>query len=273
AAYATGRTPNPCAWCNARVKLPLLWAAAAADGCQALATGHYARLEPGRDGVRLAEGLDPRKSQAYFLARVEPALLERLRFPLGGLTKAQVREMAQAAGLFAAQRPESQDGCFLPPGGWDELMARHGALRPGPIEDGQGRLLGRHRGLHGFTIGQRRGLGVALGYPAYVLALDGPRAAVKVGPPEGLISFGLVGGGWLWHQPPEQCPDLSVRVRYAHRGVGCRVQRTRETYEVHFNAPQRAVAPGQLAVLFSRGVVVGSAWIERALERIDGKAP
>lgn len=272
AAYAAGRTPNPCAWCNARVKLPLLWAAAAADGCQALATGHYARLEPSPDGVHLAEGLDPAKSQAYFLARVEPALLARLRFPLGGLTKARVRELARAEGLLAAQRPESQDSCFLPPGGWDELMARHGASRPGPIEDGQGRLLGRHRGLHGFTIGQRRGLGVALGYPAYVLALDGQRAAVRVGPAEGLIASGLVGGRWLWRQPPEQCPDLLVRVRYAHRGVGCRVRRTRETYEVHFNAPQRAVAPGQLAVLFSRGVVVGSAWIERALERIDGRA-
>lgn len=272
AAYAAGRTPNPCAWCNARVKLPLLWAAAAADGCQALATGHYARLETSPDGVQLAEGLDPRKSQAYFLARVDAGLLERLRFPLGGLTKSRVRELARAEGLLAAQRPESQDGCFLPPGGWDELMAGHGALRPGPIEDDQGRLLGRHRGVHGFTIGQRRGLGVALGYPAYVLALDGQRAAVKVGSPEGLVSSGLVGGRWLWRQPPEQCPDLMVRVRYAHQGVGCRVVRTRDTCEVHFNAPQRAVAPGQLAVLFSRGVVVGSAWIERALERIDGRA-
>ncbi len=272
AAYAAGRTPNPCGWCNARVKLPLLWAAAADDGCQALATGHYARLETTPAGIGLAEGIDPVKSQAYFLARVAPGLLARLRFPLGGLTKSQVRGLAAAAGLAEAQRPESQDGCFLPPGGWDQLMALHGALRPGPIEDARGRELGRHRGLHGFTIGQRRGLGVALGYPAYVLALDGERAAVKVGPADGLWSRGLVGGRWLWHQPPEQCPDLVVRVRYAHRGVGCRVLRTRETCEVHFNLPQRAVAPGQLAVLFSRGVVVGSAWIESALERIDGRA-
>ncbi|MFH1058584.1 MAG: tRNA 2-thiouridine(34) synthase MnmA [Pseudomonadota bacterium] len=277
AAYAAGRTPNPCAWCNARVKLPLLLAAAAELGCQALATGHYARLVPGPEGgeggeggagvtgLCLAEGADPAKSQAYFLARVRPELLRRLRFPLGGLTKARVRELAAAAELMAAERPESQDGCFLPPGGWGELMTRAGAMRPGVIEDERGRVLARHRGLHGFTIGQRRGLGVALGHPAYVLALDGERAAVRVGPAEGLWASGLIAAAPIWRLPPAARPELRVRIRYAHQGVACRVEPGPEGVRVLFSAVQRAVAPGQLAVFTSRGLVAGSAWISQAI--------
>jgi len=270
AAYAAGRTPNPCAWCNARVKLPLLLAMAAELGCQALATGHYARLAPGPDGPILAEAADAAKSQAYFLARVRPELLGRLLFPLGELTKPQVRELAAGAGLIAAERPESQDGCFLPPGGWDELMRRHGAVRHGVIEDERGRVLARHRGVHGFTIGQRRGLGVALGRPAYVLALDGERAAVRVGHPEGLLAAGLLADSPIWRLPPEAWPELTVRIRYAHRGVACRVAQGPEAVRVVFETAQRAVAPGQLAVFSSRGLVAGSAWISQATAKTNG---
>lgn len=265
AAYASGRTPNPCAWCNARVKLPLLMAAARDLGCEALATGHYARLVPGPEGPCLAEAADAAKSQAYFLARVRPRPLAGLRFPLGELTKPRVRDLARAAGLLAAERPESQDGCFLPPGGWDELIERHGAARPGVIEDERGRVLARHRGLHGFTIGQRRGLGVALGSPAYVLALDGERAAVRVGPAEGLQARGLVGAAPIWHLPREDRPELKVRIRYAHRGVACRVEEGPDGVRAWFETAQRAVAPGQLAVFTSRGLVAGSAWITKAI--------
>lgn len=266
AAYSQGRTPNPCAWCNARVKLPVLLAAAAELGCQALATGHYARLAPTPAGLRLAEGADPAKSQAYFLARVRPEHLARLRFPLGGLTKPRVRELAAAAGLIAAQRPESQDGCFLPPGGWDELVERHGAMRPGVIEDERGRVIARHRGLHGFTIGQRRGLGIALGRPAYVLALDGDRAAVRVGSAQGLMASGLMGIAPLWHLPPAERTQLSVRIRYAHPGAACRVEDAAPGVRVVFNEAQRAVAPGQLAVFSRQGLVAGSAWITQAID-------
>ena len=265
AAYAAGLTPNPCAWCNARVKLPLLLAAADDLGCQALATGHYARLVAGPAGPCLAEAADAAKSQAYFLARVRPGILGRLRLPLGGLTKPRVRELAAAAGLLAAGRPDSQDACFLPPGGWDELMARHGVPRPGVIEDERGRVLARHRGLHRFTVGQRRGLGVALGSPAYVLALDGETAAVRVGPAAGLMASGLLGTAPAWHLPPAQRPELRVRIRYAHRGVACRVEEGPDGVRVLFSAAQRAVAPGQLAVFTSRGLVAGSAWIKQAI--------
>lgn len=267
--YASGLTPNPCALCNAAVKLPLLWAAAKARGCVALATGHYARLEGQGPAFRLKEAVCREKSQAYFLSRVPVELLRHVWFPLGGMEKDQVRDLAQRAGLEAAQHKESQDVCFLPPGGWDELMARFGLIRPGPLEDSQGRELGRHDGLHRFTVGQRRGLGVALGHPAYVLALDGERAAVRVGTQEELWARGLWAQDPHWYEKPyektHEIDGLMVRIRYAHPGVGCEVRGEGSRVKVIFDRPQRAVAPGQLAV-FQRGeTVLGSAWIMRSI--------
>lgn len=259
--YGRGSTPNPCAWCNARVKLPLLWRAARDLGCRGLATGHYARVSAGGE---LAEAADGRKSQAYFLARVPRELLARLVLPLGGLTKGRVRELARRAGLGAAGRPESQDACFLPPGGWDELVERHGRLRPGPLEDPEGRELGRHQGLHRFTVGQRRGLGLAAGFPLYVLALDGERAAVTVGPGEMLWARGLAAGRPLWLAGGPGA-RYTVRLRYAHRGAPARVEPAGEGVEVVFDQPQRAVAPGQLAVFSRAGRIMGSAWIEGSI--------
>ncbi|MFH1033882.1 MAG: tRNA 2-thiouridine(34) synthase MnmA [Pseudomonadota bacterium] len=264
-AYARGVTPNPCARCNARVKLPLLWRAARELGCQGLATGHYARIVDGPQGPCLAEASHQAKSQAYFLARVDPAMLGQLVFPLGELAKPQVRDLARRVGLTAAQRAESQDACFLPPGGWDQLMAAHDLLRPGPLEDQTGKVLTTHGGIHRFTIGQRRGLGVALGCPTYVLALDGERSAVRVGPAQGLMSRGLWGDSPRWFAPPDPGLSLRVRVRYAHQGVGCRVSEEGDRLLVEFQEPQRAVAPGQLAVFFHRDQVLGSAWITKAI--------
>lgn len=264
-AYASGFTPNPCALCNAAIKLPLLWEKARSLGCEALATGHYARLEKGADGFSLKEGADRNKSQAYFLARVEPELFERLLFPLGGMQKGRVKQLAQKAGLGAADNDESQDVCFLPSGGWDQLVAERGMARPGPIEDAQGRLLARHKGLHRYTVGQRRGLGVALGRPAYVTGLDGPRAAVRVGTKEELMAHGLYAQRALWHHLPGEADKLTVRIRYAHPGVGARVHQKGDGMQIIFDKPQRAVAPGQLAVVYRGQTVVGSAWIMQAL--------
>jgi len=266
-AYSAGLTPNPCVVCNARLKLPLLWRAARRLGCHALATGHYARLERGPQGPVLAEAADQTKSQAYFLARVAPELLAKLVFPLAGMTKEQVRAKARELGLAAARRPESQDACFLPPGGWDELVAQRGLVRPGAVEDGQGRVLGSHRALHLFTVGQRRGLGLALGKPVYVTGLDGRRAVVRVGPREELEAAGLVGRGLRWRLPPEGGRGLNVRLRYSQRPVGCRVRSVGPGAEVVFDRPQRAVAPGQLAVFSRGGRVAGSAWIKGALNQ------
>lgn len=264
-AYAQGLTPNPCVVCNASVKLPFLWRAAEAAGCSGLATGHYARLLPGAAGPLLAEAADRGKSQAYFLARVEPGLLARLVFPLAELDKPRVRELAARHGLSAHERPESQDNCFLPPGGWDELVAAHAQIRGGELLDEAGRLLGRHGGLHRFTVGQRRGLGVALGRPMYVLALDAAQAAVTLGPESSLWSRGLRGREALWRPEVRPGPELKVRVRYAQGGAPCRVETGHEDVTVLFHEPQRAVAPGQLAVFFQGDIVAGSAWIREAL--------
>ncbi len=265
-AYGQGRTPNPCASCNPRVKFPMLWRAAQEDGCDRLATGHYARLLD-HDGRRvLAEGLAVGKSQAYFLARLEPRMLDHLVFPLGELDKPQVRKMARERGLAAAKRPDSQEVCFLPAGGWDELARAFGAVRPGLLEDEAGRELARHEGLHRFTIGQRRGLGVALGHKAYVVGLDGERAAVTVGVQESLYSRGLWAVRPFWHLDPDKCPGLMVKIRYAHPGVNCKVERVEERIKVEFAEPQKAVAPGQLAVFYSNTMVVGSAWIAEPLK-------
>ncbi len=268
-AYASGRTPNPCALCNARVKLPLLWRAAREQGCQALATGHYARLVEQEGRLLLAEAAHRAKSQAYFLARVAPDLLPCLRFPLGELSKGEVRERAQAEGLAAAHRPESQDCCFLPPGGWDEFMASRQAIRPGVLEDAAGRVLGRHQGLHQFTVGQRRGLGLALGRPVYVTALDGDRAAVRVGPRPELATRGLRGRKVRWFAAVGPEEKLTVRFRYSHPGVACRVRRDGEEVEALFDEQQGAVAPGQLAVFFRGGAIVASAWIDKSIP-LDG---
>jgi tRNA-specific 2-thiouridylase len=264
-AYCRGATPNPCAWCNARVKLPLLLAAARELGCGALATGHYARVAAGPAGPVLAEAADRAKSQAYFLARVRPELLARLVLPLGGLAKGRVRRLAARAGLSAAGRPESQDACFLPAGGWDELVERWGRPRPGPLEDPGGRELGRHQGLHRFTVGQRRGLGLAAGRPLYVLALDGRRAAVTVGPAEMLMARGLEAERPLWLEEPAPGERLAVRLRYAHAGAAARVEPDGRRVRVLFDQPQRAVAPGQLAVFSRDGRLKGSAWIKRSI--------
>jgi tRNA-specific 2-thiouridylase len=238
-----------------------LWRAAHQAGCQALATGHYAGLQRHEWGTCLIQAADQAKSQAYFLARLAPELLERLVFPLADLSKGRVRALAQGAGLMAAQAPESQDACFLPPGGWDSLMTSLGLIRGGCLEDDSGQVLGFHDGLHRFTVGQRRGLGVALGQPLYVLALDGQRAAVRLGTQEGLWARGLIGQDVLWYLPPSLRQDLRVRIRYAHPGVPCGVEAKGSDLMVEFASPQRAVAPGQLAVFFQGDRVAGSAWI------------
>lgn len=262
-AYSRGFTPNPCAVCNAEVKFPLLWEAACSLGCDMLATGHYARLVPLQDGPALAQGADCHKSQAYFLARLGSDMLGRLLFPLGGLQKDQVRGLARRLGLPAAQRAESQDGCFLPSGGWDEIISSRNLIRPGLIEDQRGNRLGTHQGIHRYTVGQRRGLGIALGHPAYVLELDGERAAVKVGTKELLVTTGLTGVSPMWRIKPRPDEIFDCRVRYSARAVACRVSAGNEI-NVDFLQPQGAVAPGQLAVFFKDAIVAGSAWISKS---------
>jgi tRNA-specific 2-thiouridylase len=183
--YRAGRTPNPCVLCNARVKFGLLVEKAGELGADALATGHYARIEAGADGApRLLRAADAAKDQSYFLFAIGRAALARARFPLGGLTKREVRGLARERGLAAADREESQEICFVPgddAGAFAAGRLPAGAVAPGPVLDRSGRRLGTHRGLVHYTVGQRRGLGFAAGSPRYVVALDAAANAVVVG--------------------------------------------------------------------------------------------
>ena len=178
--YCQGKTPNPCARCNAFIKIPLLLEQAKALGCEGLATGHYARLQEEGGRIYLQEALDTSKSQTYFLARLEPELLPFLHFPLGSKSKQQVWDMAAALGLSAASSKESQDCCFMPASGFASLVEKQ--IPPsGSIVNSSGRLLGRHQGLFRYTIGQRRGLGIPASRPLYVLKLNAQENSVVVG--------------------------------------------------------------------------------------------
>jgi tRNA-specific 2-thiouridylase len=275
--YAAGRTPYPCAECNRHLKFGLLLETLAARGGDAVATGHYARLEHGADGPGLFRARDAAKDQSYALALVPRAALARARFPLGELSKAEVRGHARRLGLESAERPESQDLCFVPDGDYAGFIARRGDARgtaPGPFEDGAGRRLGTHRGLVHYTVGQRHGLGLAAAEPLYVLALDAARNAVVVGPRAALAAGGLVTGpvNWLGEGPTSGgCPPAGtrarVRIRYSHPGaMATLAPRADGGCEVGFDEPQDAVTPGQLAVACDEsGRVLGGAVIARAL--------
>jgi tRNA-specific 2-thiouridylase len=268
ASYATGSTPNPCILCNARVKFGLLLELARELGADALATGHYAGIAAAPDGQpRLVRGADRRKDQSYFLFAVARAALPRIRFPLGDLTKDRVRAMARERGLAAAERPESQEICFVPGDDYAGFLARRappGAFVPGAIVDAAGRQLGEHRGLAGYTVGQRRGLGVAAGRPLYVLALDAGRNELVVGADEELWRRDLDAAdvNWLVDEP---CGEFraAVRIRSRHEPATATLAPAgRGAWRVQFDDPQRAITPGQAAVFYDGETVLGGGWIQ-----------
>jgi tRNA-specific 2-thiouridylase len=268
AAYAAGRTPNPCALCNPRVKFGLLLEKAREIGADALATGHYARAEGGPDGrPRLLRGRDRRKDQSYFLFGVARAALPRVLFPLGGLTKSAVRRMAGERGLAAAGRAESQEICFVPGddcGAFVAARAPEGAVRPGQIVDLAGRRVGEHRGLVHYTVGQRRGLGVAAGRPLYVVALESAANRLVVGPDEALWRRDLAVAevNWLVDEPAAAF-RAAVRIRSRHEPAAALVSPTGEgLWRVVFDEPQRAITPGQAAVFYDGETVLGGGWIQ-----------
>jgi len=268
--YAAGRTPNPCVLCNQRIKFGLLLEQARRVGAERVATGHYARVEHGAAGLELRRGRDLHKDQSYFLFSLDDAQLAAALFPLGDLDKEQVRELARRRGLPNAARPESQDACLVGEEGFAEaLRLRFGApARPGPILDPDGRQLGEHAGIHRFTVGQRRGLGVALGRRSYVLGIDPERAAVRVGAdPAALDAAGLLAGGVRWRAgAPEPGRRCLVQVRYRHAAVPATLEPAgAEQVRLRFEEPQRAVTPGQAAVCYDGERVLGGGWIERAL--------
>lgn len=264
ASYREGRTPNPCVACNGVLKFRLLLARARALGAEALATGHYARLDDGR----LLAAVDPSKDQSYFLFPLSPEALLRVRFPLGALTKAQVRAHAARLGLPVADKPESMDVCFLPDG---DHASRVAAAFPdvdasGELVDERGVVVGHHDAYWRFTVGQRRGLHLALGYPAYVVAIDPVTRRVTVAPEAALAHHGLEADGWSWLEEP--APDEVVAVRIRHRGprVPATVHPLGEgRVAVRFHEPARAVTPGQAAVAYRGDQVLGGGFVARAV--------
>jgi tRNA-specific 2-thiouridylase len=259
--YARGETPNPCIRCNGSFRFGELLAFARRAGAAKLATGHYARIVE-RGGRRLlARAVDSDKDQTYMLARVDPDLLDRIEFPLGEQTKEETRAEAQREALAAAQRPESQEACFLAGDDYRAFLGRHGlAAAPGPIVDEHGRELGRHDGFWHFTPGQRRGLRVAASEPLYAVASDPRTNTVLVGPRQSLARTSVSVEGRLY-VPTERA---EVKLRFRSPAVSSSVLETAEGFRLGLDAPAYGVAPGQAAVLYDRDAVVGAGLIARA---------
>jgi len=268
ASYRQGETPVPCIRCNQRVKFRDLLATARDLGASALATGHYVRRIAGPDGPELHRARDPMRDQSYFLFATRRAELDFLRFPLGGLAKAETRALARHFGLPVADKPDSQDICFIPHGSYAALVERlqPEACAPGVIVDLAGRVLGRHRGIAHFTIGQRKGLGIAAAEPLYVLRLDPEARRVVVGPRAALAATRIRLGELNWLGPPiAPGMALAAKLRSTQPPVAATLFPGADTGEAELilDAPAGAVAPGQAAVLYDGERVLGGGWIRR----------
>jgi tRNA-specific 2-thiouridylase len=266
AEYAAGRTPSPCAVCNREIKFGALLDKVRATGAETMVTGHYARLGQDADGApRLFRGRDDEKDQSYFLFDLSPEQLGRSRFPLGDLEKGEVRRYAEEHGLPIRSKPESQDLCFLTdagPAAW--LEARRPALRqPGKMVDRDGRVLGTHEGVHRFTIGQRKGLNVALGERAYVVALRPERNEVVIGFREDVLGREVAVERINWIRPERSAAPFRcrVRIRYNHAAAPAEVVPDGAGVRVVFDEPQFAITPGQIAVFYDGDEVLGGGWI------------
>lgn len=266
AEYAAGRTPNPCIRCNELIKFDLLLKKSREWGGELLATGHYARIghEPG-GRWSLKTGLDPAKDQSYFLFTLNGEQLERILFPVGSLTKTHVRMLAAEFGLPVARKHESQEICFIPDNDYVRFLESRGVARnPGDIVTSDGTVIGSHSGVHRYTIGQRRGLGVAWSEPLYITAIDADTNRLVVGTGDELLRSTFTAGGASWGTPPP-APEFRAqcRIRYRHTPAPCQVTILGEDrFTVTFDTPQRAVTPGQAAVIYDGDTVVGGGWIE-----------
>jgi tRNA-specific 2-thiouridylase len=279
ASYAAGETPIPCVACNRTVKFRDLLGFALELDADVLATGHYVASRPHGAGRALYRPADLERDQSYFLFATTPEQLARVRFPLGGLAKAETREAARRAGLLVAEKPDSQDICFVPQGRYADTVARlrPDAADPGDIVDLDGRVLGRHPGIAHFTVGQRRGLNVAAGRPVYVVALDAARRRVVVGPREALGASGVVlrdvnwlGDGALEAAAAAGTP-VFARVRSTRPPRPARLALGPGGVEVRLDEPEEGVAPGQACVLYDApgagARVLGGGFIRRAVAR------
>lgn len=260
--YGRGLTPNPCVLCNNDLKFGELLELAHDLGCDGVATGHYARLDQGR----LLRAVDSHKDQSYLLHGLTAEQRSRALFPLGGLTKDKVRELAASFGLKVASKPDSADICFVPGGDYRAVVAeRLGHLgQTGQVVDESGKALADHGGVGAFTVGQRRGLGVALGHPAYVTEIDPGSGTVTVGREEGLSRSSCRVGQMLFHEALSDGQEVLVQMRHHHDPEPAQVRcLDDETVELTFHAPSRAVTPGQYAVCYRGDLVLAGGRIEK----------
>ncbi len=271
--YLAGRTPNPCVLCNREIKFDRLWSRARALDTDFVATGHYARISRDDSGrYHLLRAADSSKDQSYFLFTLGQAELSRTLFPLGDMTKVEVRAHARALCLANADKPESQEICFVPDGDYAQFVERlapEGSIREGRITDGEGNILADHSGIHRFTVGQRRGLGIAAGEPRYVREIRSDSGDVIVGSRGELNSRGLIARDVEFVDPSTLDADVSdveVKIRYRHPALPARLTvASAGTAEVRFVSEGPAVTPGQACVFYRGDEVVGGGFIERGL--------
>lgn len=270
--YEQGLTPNPCIDCNRYLKFDRLLRRAKELGCGWVVSGHYAQLRQDPESGRylLYKAADKAKDQTYFLACLNQEQLESIQFPLGGLTKQQVREIAEENGFVNARKRDSQDICFVPDGDYGAFLQRYtGKTYPqGDFLDLQGQVVGQHRGAACYTRGQRKGLGLAMGAPVYVCAKDMVRNTVTVGPNEALFSLALRANDWCWY-PFEQLTEplrVTAKTRHSQFEQAATVYPEEDGFaRVEFDVPQRAVTPGQAVVLYDGDMVVGGGTITEEL--------
>lgn len=263
--YRSGRTPNPCIRCNRHIKFGLLSDLAREWGAQFIATGHYARVETREGRATLLRAMDRGKDQSYVLACLNQEQLRCTLFPLGNQTKGETRAKARALGLTSAERPESQEICFIPDNDYGRFIeSRIGPTEPGPILSADGSVLGRHKGIAHYTVGQRKGLGLAAPRPYYVLAIDAARNAVVVGHDDETRASTLDANcvNYCSGVVPDEPFDASVQIRYRHTAAPARVIPDGDHAFVEFHVSQRAVTPGQWAVFYVGDEVVGGGIID-----------
>lgn len=273
--YLRGRTPNPCVRCNQYLKFRFLLKKAFSLGASFLATGHYSRIQKNKSGYRLLKARDQHKDQSYFLYRLNQAQLKHLLFPLGEYTKDQTRQMAREFGLPVADKLGSQEICFLPGTDYRAFFkARperikkwiNRKIKPGPILDKEGRILGRHQGIAFYTIGQRQGLGIAAGCPLYIVNIDPENNAITVGKKEETLKTDfLIKEKHFISGPLKKKVALRVKIRYNHQEVRATITPLNGKLKVRFIKPQFAITPGQSAVFYERDKVIGGGIIEKVL--------
>jgi tRNA-specific 2-thiouridylase len=270
--YRQGRTPNPCVLCNRLVKFGKLWDFARSQGAQFLATGHYARILRDNNNVGLYEAVNPVKDQSYVLAMIDKDVLPNILLPMGEYSKEQTRQMAMAFGLGTEQHEESQEICFIPDDDYVAVLEQRcpELVRKGDIVDSTGKVLGEHTGVHRYTIGQRRGLRVAMGEPYYVTKIDAASNTITLGPKEEVMFRKLraIGTNWLDEEPASPF-RAKVKIRYNDKGASATINPQDCGVIVEFDEPISAITPGQLAAFYSqetgRSKVIGGGWIDKVV--------